>query len=215
MDTPGHPHVERTNNAAERALLHAVIWWKLSFGTQSESSSPFPAWLSRYSHAMRRLAESVAQRCRILPIKHVADYFGLHWGTVKAIDNEFAIQKGHRYATVIVDPDTKRVLGIGRGRGREDIRPFFELLGSQGRGRLKAVVMDMNGAYEQEVMGQCARAEIVFDLFHVVAKFGREVIDRVRVDEADRLRHDKPARSVIKQACATARTSPSEKTECV
>jgi transposase len=34
----------------------------------------------------------------------------------------------------------------------------------------------------------------------VVAKYGREVIDRVRVDEANRLRHDKPARKVIKQA---------------
>lgn len=28
--------------------------------------------------------------------------------------------------------------------------------------------------------------------FHVVAKYGREVIDRLRVDEANRLRHDKP-----------------------
>ncbi len=43
--------------------------------------------------------------------------------------DEFAIQKGHRYATVIVEPLRKRVLWVGRGRGREDIRPFFELLG--------------------------------------------------------------------------------------
>lgn len=42
--------------------------------------------------------------------------------------------------------------------------------------------------------------EIVFDLFHVVAKYGREVIDRVRIDEANRLREDKPARKVIKGA---------------
>ena len=34
----------------------------------------------------------------------------------------------------------------------------------------------------------------------MIAKYGREVIDRVRVDEANRLRHDKPARRVIKQA---------------
>ena len=36
------------------------------------------------------------------------------------------------------------------------------------------------------------------DLFHVVAKYGREVIDRVRVDEANRVKHDKKARKVIK-----------------
>lgn len=33
--------VEPTNNAAERALRHAVIWRKLSFGTQSDSGSRF------------------------------------------------------------------------------------------------------------------------------------------------------------------------------
>lgn len=33
--------VEPTNNAAERSLRHAVIWRKLSFGTQSEAGSRF------------------------------------------------------------------------------------------------------------------------------------------------------------------------------
>ncbi len=36
-----HEHVEPTNNASERALRHAVIWRKLSFGTQSDSGSRF------------------------------------------------------------------------------------------------------------------------------------------------------------------------------
>lgn len=58
----------------------------------------------------------------------------------------------------------------------------------------------MNTAYEQEVRAWCPNAEIVYDLFHVVAKSGRDVIDRVRVDEADRLRHDKKARKVVKSA---------------
>ena len=60
--------------------------------------------------------------------------------------------------------------------------------------------MDMNTAHEMEVRLHCPQAEVVFDLFHVVAKYGREVIDRVRVDEANRLRRDKPARRVIKGA---------------
>jgi transposase len=159
--------------------------------------------------------------CQVLPIKHVAEYLGLSWDTVKATDqaylqeslgppdlsgveqivmDEFAIQKGHRYATVIIEPSTKRVLWVGRGRRREDIRPFFEQLGVEGRQRLKAVAMDMNGAYEEEVRYQCPLVEIVLDMFHVVAKYGREVIDLVRVDEANRLRNDKPARKVIKGA---------------
>jgi len=73
-------------------------------------------------------------------------------------------------------------------------------LGSAGRDRIKAVVMDMSGAYEAEVRHQCPKAEIVFDLFHVVAKYGREVVDRVRVDEANRLSDDKMARKLVKSA---------------
>lgn len=178
-------------------------------------------WLDRYTRVTKRLAESIARLCGLLPIKHVAQYYGLHWETVKQIHkqhlqqtlgpvdlsgvtaiviDEFAIQKGHRYATVIADPYTKRVLWVGRGRGREDIRPFFELLGPEGRRTLQVAVMDMNGAYEEEVRYQCPLAEIVYDLFHVVAKYGREVIDRVRVDQANRLRADKKARRVVKSS---------------
>jgi len=114
--------------------------------------------------------------------------------------DEFAIQKGHRYATVVVEPLRKRVLWVGRGRGREAVRTFLELLGKDGCARLEAVVMDMNTAYELEVRLHCPRAQIVFDLFHVVAKYGREVIDRVRVDEANRVREDRAARHLVKGA---------------
>jgi transposase len=105
-------------------------------------------WLDRYARMTMRFAESVARRAQVLPIKQVAAWFALSWDTVQAIDraalerrlgpvdltgvrqiaiDEFAIQKGHRYATVIVDPATRRVLWVGRGRTREDIRPFFAL----------------------------------------------------------------------------------------
>ena len=32
--------------------------------------------------------------------------------------------------------------------------------------------MVMNAAYQEEVRYQCPKAEIVYDLFHVVAKYG-------------------------------------------
>jgi transposase len=164
-------------------------------------------WLAPYARLTRRLEESVARLCQVLPIQHAAQWFALDWKTVKAIDkaylertlgpvdlagvdqivmDEFAIQKGHRYATVILEPGTKRVLWVGRGRSREEIRPFFEQLGPEGRPRLKAVAMDMNGAYQAEVAAQCPQAQIVYDQFHVVAKYGREVVDAVRTAEARR-----------------------------
>jgi len=177
------------------------------------------SWLDRYSRVTRRLAKSVARLCGVLPVKHVAEFFHLSWDQVKEIDkkslrqrvgtvdlsgvevigmDEFALHKGHRYATVIVEPYRKEVLWIGQGRSRESIRPFFQSLGPDGCRRLKAVAMDMNTSYELEIRLHAPQAAIVYDLFHVVAKFGREVIDRVRVDEANRLRHDKKARKVVK-----------------
>lgn len=178
-------------------------------------------WLDRYARMTQRLAESVARLCSILPVKHTAAFYGLSWDQVKRIDkayletrlgpvdlkgvevvimDEFALQKGHRYATVVAEPSTKRVLWVGRGRSREEIRPFFKLLGEEGCRRLQAVGMDMSAAYEHEVRLHCPQADIVYDLFHVVAKYGREVIDRVRVDEANRLRKDKRARRIVKSA---------------
>lgn len=176
-------------------------------------------WLAPHARVTQRLAESVARLCAVTSLLHAARWFGLNWKTVKQIDfrhlertlgpvdltgvtviamDEFAIQKGHRYATVVVEPERKRVLWVGRGRSRAEVRPFFELLGPEGCRRLRAVAMDMNTAYDLEVKQHCPNAEVVYDLFHVVAKFGREVIDRVRVDEANRLRDDKPARRVVK-----------------
>src|SRR5690606_24109797 len=96
--------------------------------------------------------------------------------------------------------DTRRVLYVTQDRSRRAIRPFFEQLGPEGRAQIEAVAMDMNTAFDLEARAQCQSARIVYDLFHVIAKYGREVISRVRVDAANQLRHDRPARRVVKQA---------------
>ncbi len=60
--------------------------------------------------------------------------------------------------------------------------------------------MDMNTAFDLEVQKHCPNAEVVYDLFHVVARFGRDVVDRVRVDQANALREQPAARQVIKRS---------------
>jgi transposase len=52
-----HEEVEPTNNASERALRHAVIWRKLSFGTQSPGGS-------RFVETMLTVIESCRQQSR-------------------------------------------------------------------------------------------------------------------------------------------------------
>ncbi len=151
----------------------------------------------------------------------MAELVGLHWHTVKAIDHrrlrretapadltrvrhlimdEFALHKGHHYATVAICADTQQVLWIGEGRSRTAVRPFFEWLGRDTCHQIEAVAMDVNMAMDLEAKQHCPNARIVYDLFHVVAKFGREVIDRVRVDQANRLHEDRAGRRVIKRS---------------
>jgi transposase len=55
VDVPG---VEPTNNAAERALRHAVIWRKLSFGTQSSAGSRFVERMLTVLETCRRQARN-------------------------------------------------------------------------------------------------------------------------------------------------------------
>jgi len=168
--------------------------------------------------AMVRWVEALTA---LLPVAHVARLLGLHWHTVRALDHqrlardvqppdltrvrrlimdEFALHKGHRYASVAICADTQQVLWIGEGRSREAVRPFFSWLGEPVCHQIEAVAMDMNTAFDLEVQRHCPNAVVVYDLFHVVAKFGREVIDRVRVDQANQLRQDRPARQVVKRS---------------
>ncbi len=217
-------HDRRTRIIRDRDLLDQRVQLRvpvrrvdcLSCGRVTEQID----WLLPGTRLTRRLGAWIEALLQLLPISHISRLTGLHWHTIKALDkrrleasvgtfepgpvrrlvmDEFALHKGHRYATVIMDAERTRVLWVGEGNSRQAIRPFFELLGEQCQ-QIEAVAMDMNTAFDLEVKQHCPQAEVVYDLFHVVARYGREVIDRIRVDQANAVRHDKPARKVIKQS---------------
>ena len=221
------PHIHDTSlrRVRERDLLNWKVWLDVpvrrlrcsSCGIMTEKIDWLPE-RQRYTSTLSAWVESLV---RLLPIKHVASLTGLHWHTIKNIDyrrllrevhepqrhslrrlmmDEFALFKGHRYATVVADADTQQVLWVGEGRSRAAFRPFFTWLGPEGCAAIESVAMDMNTAFDLEVREHCPQAQVVYDLFHVVAKFGREVIDRVRVDQANQLRDNPKSRQVIKRS---------------
>ena len=108
--------------------------------------------------------------------------------------------KGHRYATVVLDADSRQVLWAGEGRSLDAIRPFFTWIGVDCCRGIEVVAMDMNTAFDLEVKQHCPNARVVYHLFHVIVKYGREVIDRVRVDEANRRRDQSRLRQVVKRS---------------
>jgi transposase len=219
-------HERRWREVRDRDILDRRVWLKVPIRRLDchhcdARVTEHIAWLDRRSRMTHRVRVWVEALAQLLPIAHVSQLTGLHWHTIKAIDlqrleslhgqfsapdvrrlvmDEFALHKGHRYATVVLDAQRMRVLWVGEGNSRAAIRPFFEALGVQGCSRIEAVAMDMNTAMDLEVRQHCPNAEVVYDLFHVVARFGREVVDRVRVDQANALRADPKARQVIKRS---------------
>ena len=93
--------------------------------------------------------------------------------------DEFSYRKHHRYLTVVVDHDTRRVVWAAKGRGSKTLKEFFKLLGPTGRKELKTATIDMAGGYIKALKENVPHVEIVFDRFHV-QKLASEAVDKIR-----------------------------------
>lgn len=174
-------------------------------------------FLGPYRRHTKRFEQAVADLCRHLPIKQVAEHYGLSWHTVKAIDkrrlqrevgtpcydglrllavDEVAVHKGHTYLTTVLDLETGRIVWVGKGRSEATLAGFFEELTPEQRSSIEAVASDMAAGFRNAVEKACPQAAQVYDLFHVVAKYSREVVDVVRNQEAKK--QDEDGRKLIK-----------------
>lgn len=93
--------------------------------------------------------------------------------------DEFSYRKRHRYMTIVVDHDRKRVVWAGKGKSSETLQQFFELLGPDRCRLIQNVTLDMSEGYIQTVRDRAPAAEIIFDRFHV-QKLAGEAVDEVR-----------------------------------
>ena len=100
-----------------------------------------------------------------------------------AID-EFAIHRGHTYATCVMDLDEGDVIWAGMGRTLERFRKFFEETDPDMLSEVNAVAMDMNASYSKLVAQYLPKAAIVYDRYHMQAQFGKDVLGSVRLEEA-------------------------------
>lgn len=151
----------------------------------------------------KRLEEYIAVLCKFMTVDDVAKHLELDWKTVKAVHkkyllskftdeyigrpkilvvDEIAIHKGHKYLTVIIDWDTKKVLWIGKDRKVESIKRFYSLLSPEQMNGIKAVAMDMWKPFIKGTQECIPHANIVFDQFHVIKTFGK-IIDKIRIAE--------------------------------
>lgn len=134
-----------------------------------------------------------------MTIQDVARNLQMSWNTVKEIQkrylglkyskprlkevqyiaiDEFAVQKGHKYMTVVYDLDEGRAIYVGEGRESDVLKPFWKRLRSSGA-KIKAIAMDMWPAYFKSVMEHTQDIPIVFDKFHMIKKMN-EALDETR-----------------------------------
>jgi transposase len=134
-----------------------------------------------------------------MTILDVARWLGLSWATVKTVIQE-RLEKEYRrigyrrlerigidelylgprqkYVTLVIDYESGRVVWVKEGRGGSALREFWRRLKISGA-RLKAVAMDMSGAYAASVREHAPHAVLTFDRFHVV-KLMNEKLDDLR-----------------------------------
>jgi transposase len=93
--------------------------------------------------------------------------------------DEISYKRGHRYLTVIVDHDTRRLVWAGVGRDEATLRQFFDALGGTRSAAITHVSADGADWIAKVVAERCPNAKRAADPFHVV-KWANDALDEVR-----------------------------------
>ena len=104
--------------------------------------------------------------------------------------DEFLLHKGHRYATVVIDLDRKRVIFLEEGKKKEQAEHFIRRMDPAWMSHVKAVSMDMNAQYDSAFRESAPHVAIVYDRFHMVKLFNDSVLTAIRrrLQTAERLK---------------------------
>ena len=168
-------------------------------------------FVDKYSRMTTRFESFIFKIIAMTTVKDTANEYDLSWDTVKNIDkkyltekffkidygnleyvsiDEIANKKGHDYLTIVMNLDIGKVIWVGEGRKEENINEFFETLNKKEKERIRAVSIDMWPAFINSAKKNCPNADIVFDKFHIVKKFG-DVINKLRNSEYQKAKDEK------------------------
>ena len=92
--------------------------------------------------------------------------------------DEIHLGKTQRFYTIVIDLEDGRILWAKPGRGKTALRGFWRRL-RLAKARIKAVAIDMSGAYWSAVLEHLPEAALVFDKFHIL-KLMNERLDDLR-----------------------------------
>jgi transposase len=165
-------------------------------------------WAEHGSRFTKDFEELTAYLARATDKTAVTKLMGISWSTVGAIVervverrldpdrlddltrigiDEFSYRRRHRYLTIVVDHDRRRVVWAAPGRSADTLRAFFDRLGPERCARIRIATIDMSGGYITAIRERLPNAEIVFDRFHV-QRLASDAIDSVRREQLRELR---------------------------
>lgn len=187
-------------------------WLNTTTGEEFEQS-PF---VEAHTKITRKLGCLIVDLARFMTLSDIAGWLRLSWDMVKAVVkgrlekdyrrigyrrvrqiaiDELYLGRTRKYITLVMDMESARIIWVGEGRGAEALREFWRRFKLSGA-RLKAVAMDMSGAYACSVRAHAPHAILTFDRFHVM-KLMNERLDDLRRELA-RETHDRTAKEAIK-----------------
>ena len=142
---------------------------------------------SPHARCTRAFARTMIELRSEMSISAIADYFGLHWTTVKDIEkNHLEIKYKHiplkdveiigideihignmKFFTIVRDLLSGAVLHVGKGKGADSLEAFSQRL-KRSRCQIDAVTVDFSSAYTSWIKETLPDAIIVYDHFHLI-----------------------------------------------
>ena len=164
---------------------HALTKAYMKFLADWAKHISWSATANRFNTSWKKVFDSV---------KYVVDY-GLKnrkASDVEAIGvDEIAIQKGHKYLTVVyqIDRHCTRLLWVGEKRTVKTLLQFFHQFGEPFAKELKFICSDMWKPYLKVIKKKAPQALNILDRYHIVANINKAV-DKVRSGEHKQLEKD-------------------------
>jgi transposase len=171
---------------AEHGVVVAAVPWARHAAGHTRDFDALVGWLVRQmsKEAVCRLLRIGWRTVGQIIARVVADAdaaCGDRLAGVRRIGiDEVSYRRGHRYLTVVVDHDTRRLLWIAEGRDSSVLGSFFQLLGPHRCALITLVTADGAEWIFSAVSRYCPTARICLDPFHVVMWAGK-ALDAVRV----------------------------------
>jgi len=168
----------------EHGVIVALVPWARHDAGHTLAFDDQVAWLATHT------TKSTVSKLMRIAWRTVGAIIARVWSDVEATTDRFAglrrigideisYKRGHRYLTVVVDHDTRRLLWAADGRNAHTLRTFFDILGPERSALITHVSADAADWIAKVVTERCPNALLCADPFHVV-KWATDALDTVR-----------------------------------